>query len=309
MLYYKNNYSQAVDCWVNGEYQGVIPAHTIKYMPVEGFVTPDSRWLPDGTLYQKRAYGGWSPSSPAEVVTVAITGIGEPVVYWKGTFAAPGSGGGYSIKAYNMMEGGKPIDDLDIEFAQGMPKGDPKDLKMLLAGKNFAPEKDLDGASSDGTAMTAMKQSSSETPGGPSPRLVSGNWSLSYKDNTGFLKEQRFAFSRDGTFEFQEFFENGAIKSTTIPFATILRSIREMQLTQIEDGRWMRRAIGTWTQNGDTIATTISSKWKGYGFESFNQYKIVTANKREASGKPTLRWDFDAEHLIEPGADVTWQNR
>ncbi|HYF36918.1 MAG TPA: hypothetical protein VD994_16595 [Prosthecobacter sp.] len=154
MLFYKNNYSSAVDCWVNGQYQGVIAAHSTKYMPMEGFVTSDSRWLPDGTLYQRHAYGGWSPSSPAEVVVMALPRIGQPMIYWTGTFTAPETGS--YLRMYNVVKDGTPIDDLDVEFAEGMPKGEPKDLALLLKGKNFVPDPTFDGATSGGAVMAAM---------------------------------------------------------------------------------------------------------------------------------------------------------
>ncbi|MBP7844450.1 MAG: hypothetical protein KA116_06505 [Proteobacteria bacterium] len=154
MLYYKNNYHQAVDCWVNGVYQGVIPAHSTKYMPSEGFVTADSGWRADGTLVHKQAYGGWSPTSPAEVVTVAISGLGAPLVYWTGKFSATESG--LYLKLYNLD---KAIDALDVEFANGMFKGTPKNLAILLGDKKFAPKPELDGASVGGNPYTAMEES------------------------------------------------------------------------------------------------------------------------------------------------------
>jgi hypothetical protein len=61
-LYLKNNGYSAGYVWVNGQYQGYVPAGTARYTLMEGFVTNDSGFQPDGTLKQTHSHAGWESS-------------------------------------------------------------------------------------------------------------------------------------------------------------------------------------------------------------------------------------------------------
>jgi hypothetical protein len=73
VLYLKNNGAFPADIWVNGVYQGYVPAGQARQTVKEGFVTNDSGFQPDGKLKQTYSHGGWeSNSDTVEVVFQSV---------------------------------------------------------------------------------------------------------------------------------------------------------------------------------------------------------------------------------------------
>jgi hypothetical protein len=65
--------------WVNGQYQGYVPAGKTKYTLMEGFVTNDSGFQPTGTLKQTYSHAGWKASGDTIRVQIDLVGVSSGV--------------------------------------------------------------------------------------------------------------------------------------------------------------------------------------------------------------------------------------
>src|SRR5690348_12262241 len=88
VLYLKNNGSLSADIWVNGAYQGYVPAGQARQTVSEGFVTNDSGFQPDGTLKQTYSHGGWE--SKGDTIEVIIQQVDSKNRVYRGSITVTG---------------------------------------------------------------------------------------------------------------------------------------------------------------------------------------------------------------------------
>lgn len=74
-----------MDVYVDGIFQGSVASGETGYVPSEGFVTHDSGWNPDGTLFTQYSHGGWPGDQPIRVMAFHsdLSGVCQ---FWIGTF-------------------------------------------------------------------------------------------------------------------------------------------------------------------------------------------------------------------------------
>jgi len=74
-----NQHSVAIYVGVDDVWQGVVPAKTTAYMPVEGFVTQDSGFDAEGNLNIKHAFGGFEVKPSMEFKFRSVSSYPMPV--------------------------------------------------------------------------------------------------------------------------------------------------------------------------------------------------------------------------------------
>jgi len=70
----KNNGTFSAGIWVNGAYQGQVPAGKCHYTVREGFVTKDSGIQPDGKKVLNHSHAGWEGSPGVTIKIIQASG-------------------------------------------------------------------------------------------------------------------------------------------------------------------------------------------------------------------------------------------
>jgi hypothetical protein len=76
-LFLKNNGNSVGHIWVNGRYQGYVPAGESHYTLREGFVTRDSGVQSDGSVEQTYSHAGWDSSESQVWIRIVHTAGGD----------------------------------------------------------------------------------------------------------------------------------------------------------------------------------------------------------------------------------------